>query len=277
YGLVGLKTHAKTALVVRREGEGLRRYVHLGTGNYNPITARIYTDLSYFTCRDEILNDVTELFNFLTGYSQRDGYSKLAVAPVNLRQRFTELIDREIAHAAQGRAARLIWKMNSLTDVKMIKKLYAASQAGVTIDLIVRGICCLRPGVKGISDNIRVRSIVGRFLEHSRVFYCFNDNQTELYLSSADLMERNLDRRVEVMFPIEDAAIADWIKQEILDLALQDNVRARRLNPDGTYTRVTPQDGEAPLDSQMVPILTRTETKHPRAVPRPAPAEPITS
>ena len=276
YGLVGLKTHAKMALVVRREGDGLRRYVHLGTGNYNQVTARVYTDLSYFTCREEIVQEVSEVFNFLTGYSKRDVYSKLGVAPVNLRGRITELIDREIRNAKQGYEARLIWKMNALTDQKMIQKLYVASQAGVTIDLIVRGICCLRPGVQGVSEKIRVISIVGRFLEHSRVFYCLNRDKPELFLGSADLMERNLNRRVELMFPIEDPAIAARIKSEVLDTALRDNVRARRLNPDGTYTRIEPRDGEDHFDSQMAQILARTsETECIRAVPRLVPSTPV--
>ena len=277
YGLVGLKTHAKMALVVRREGDQLRRYVHLGTGNYNPVTARIYTDLSYFTCRDEIANDVSEVFNYLTGYSQRDEYAKLAVAPVNLRERFAALIDREIQQAKQGHPARLIWKMNALTDVRLIQKFYAASQSGVTIDLIVRGICCLRPGVTGVSENIRVISIVGRFLEHSRVFYCQNHENPELYLGSADVMERNLDRRVETMFPIEDAGFADWIKREVLDAALRDTARARRLTRDGTYTHVHPHDGDPPFDSQMAPILARSaDAKPPRPIPRAAPSTPAT-
>ena len=251
YGLVGLKTHSKMLLVVRREADGLRRYVHLGTGNYNPVTARIYTDLSLLTSREDITNEVTEVFNYLTGYSKRDDYRKLGVAPVNLRERITELIHREIEHAQAGREARLIFKMNSLTDPKIIVLLYQASQAGVRIDLIVRGICCLRPGAPGLSENIRVISIVGRFLEHSRVYYCLNDGHPELYLSSADLMGRNLNRRVELMFPIEDSALAESIKAEVLDTALRDTVRARRLNADGTHTPVGTQDGLAPLDSQV--------------------------
>ncbi len=206
YGLVGLKTHGKMALVVRKEADGLRRYVHLGTGNYNPVTARIYTDHSFFTCRTDIAEDATEVFNFLTGYSRRSTFRKLAVAPISLREQITALIDREIAHARAGREAHLIFKMNALTDTQIIERLYDASCAGVRIDLIVRGVCCLRPGVKGISDNVRVISIVGRFLEHSRVYYARNNGAHEVYLSSADLMGRNLDRRVELMFPIEEPA-----------------------------------------------------------------------
>jgi polyphosphate kinase len=272
YGLVGLKTHGKIALVVRKEQEGLRRYVHLGTGNYNPVTARIYTDLSLFTCREEITNDATEVFNLLTGYSNRESFRKLAVAPVNLRETFTTLIDREVEHARQGREARLILKMNSLTDAQMIEKLYLASQAGVRIDCIVRGICCLRPGLKGISENIRVISIVGRFLEHSRVFFFLNCGQSEIYLSSADLMGRNLDRRVELMFPVEDPAMADDLRREVLESALRDNVAARILQSTGQYARVAPQNGEEAFESQRMIIQSRTtRVRPPRAVPREAP------
>jgi polyphosphate kinase len=270
YGLVGLKTHAKMALVVRKEQEGLRRYVHLGTGNYNPITARIYTDLSFFTSREDIAADATEVFNFLTGYSNRDAYKKLAVAPVNLRERLTELIDREISHARQGREARMMFKMNSLSDEKIVEKFYAASRAGVSIDLIVRGVCCLRPGIKGTSDNIRVRSIVGRFLEHSRVFYFQNGSSPELYLSSADLMGRNLNRRVELMFPVENAHLAEEIKRETLDIALSDRVAARTLQADGSYVRVSPGPREEAPESQR--IILRQRTERPRAV-RPIPRE----
>jgi polyphosphate kinase len=272
YGLVGLKTHAKIALVVRKEQEGLRRYVHLGTGNYNPVTARIYTDLSLFTCREEITNDATEVFNLLTGYSNRESFRKLAVAPVNLRETFATLIDREVEHARQGREARLILKMNSLTDAQMIENLYLASQASVRIDCIVRGICCLRPGLKGISENIRVISIVGRFLEHSRVFFFLNGGQSEIYLSSADLMGRNLDRRVELMFPVEDPAMADDLRREVLESALRDNVAARILQSTGEYARVAPQNGEEAFESQRMIIQSRTtRVRPPRAVPRETP------
>jgi len=277
YGLVGLKTHAKIALVVRKEGEGLRRYIHLGTGNYNPVTARIYTDLSLFTCREEIANDVTEVFNFLTGYSKRENYSKLAVAPISLRGRITALIDREITHAREGREAQLVFKMNSLTDTDIMQKLYEASRAGVRVDLIVRGVCCLRPGVPGVSENIRVLSIVGRFLEHTRVYYCLNGGSSELYLSSADLMGRNLDRRIELLFPVESPPLSAIIKEEVLDTALCDTARARRLTSDGSYVRLSPEEGKEPLDSQLVPILTRTaRAKAPRPVPREAPPPPQT-
>jgi len=275
YGLVGLKTHGKMALVVRKENDGLRRYVHLGTGNYNPVTAKIYTDLSFFTCREEITDDATEVFNFLTGYSKREQYRKLAVAPVNLRQKISGLIEREMEHARAGQDAYLIFKMNSLTDPKTILLLYEASKAGVKIDLIVRGICCLRPGLEGISDNIRVISIVGRFLEHSRVFYCLNNGSPEIYFSSADLMSRNLNRRVELLFPVEDPAIADRMRKEIFDTALRDNVRARLLNADGTHSRVMPSDGEEPFDSQLVTIQSRSsKSSEPRPIPREAPPNP---
>ncbi len=273
YGLVGLKTHAKMALVVRREQDAIRRYVHLGTGNYNPVTAKIYTDISLFTCRDEITADAVEVFNFLTGYSNRDTYRKLAVAPVNLRERLTALIDREIAHAKAGVPGQLVFKMNSLTDTKMIEKLYEASGAGVSIDLIVRGICCLRPGKKGISDNIRVISIVGRFLEHSRVFYFANGGAPEIYMGSADLMGRNLDHRVELVFPVEDRALTSTLMKEVLVTALADRTRARVLGADGIYTKADPAFTEKP-DSQQVILRSRIRavpSKPP--VPREAPAQ----
>ncbi len=276
YGLVGLKTHAKMALVVRKEPEGLKRYVHLGTGNYNPVTAKIYTDFSYLTCREDIAEDATEVFNYLTGYSRREEYTKLAVAPVTLRQRLVALIDREIAFAKSGGSAGMILKMNALTDVKTIAKLYEASAAGVKIELIVRGVCSLRPGIPNLSENIRVISIVGRYLEHSRVFYFGNGGNPELYLSSADLMGRNLDRRVELMFPIEDREIAAAIKRDALDLALADRVRARTLQPDATYARFSPPDGAPILDSQIQNMLQRTQqaqTKQP--TPREAPPAPM--
>jgi polyphosphate kinase len=273
YGLVGLKTHAKMALVVRREQEGIRRYVHLGTGNYNPVTAKIYTDISLFTCRDDITADAVEVFNFLTGYSNRDTYQKLAVAPVNLRERLIALIDREISHAKAGRPAQLIFKMNSLTDTAMIEKLYEASRAGVSIDLIVRGICCLRPGKKGISENIRVISIVGRFLEHSRVFYFANGGEPEVHCGSADLMGRNLDHRVELVFPVEDRRLTAIIMKEVLVTALADRTRARVLGEDGSYTRAEPAVPEKP-DSQQVILRSRVRPVAAKApVPREAPAQ----
>lgn len=250
YGLLGLKTHAKVALVVRREQDGLRRYVHLGTGNYNAGTARVYTDLGLLTSRPDIGADASELFNFLTGYSKQRAYRTLLVAPVTLRERLTSLIAREIEHAEAGRAGRLIFKVNALVDPRMTDLLYRASAAGVEIDLIVRGICALRPGVPGLSDRIRVRSIVGRFLEHSRVYWFGNGGRPEVYLGSADLMQRNLDRRVETLFPVEDGALARYLGEVLLPTYLADNLRARVLRPDGSYLRVCPHDREPPLDSQ---------------------------
>ncbi|MBD0370207.1 MAG: polyphosphate kinase 1 [Pyrinomonadaceae bacterium] len=251
YGLMGLKTHCKVALVVRREGKHLRRYVHVATGNYNPTTSRIYTDLGLFTADPEIGADATDLFNFLTGYSWQDKYRQLMVAPLHLRERMMALIKRETKHARHGREARIIAKINSLTDTEIIRALYEASRAGVKVDLIVRGICMLRPGVHGISDNIQVISIVGRFLEHSRIFYFANDGEDEAYIGSADWMQRNLNRRVEVVTPIKDENIKRYLKEEILEVYLRDNVKARRLMPDGTYERVRPAKGEETLDSQM--------------------------
>ncbi|HNP70849.1 MAG TPA: polyphosphate kinase 1 [Kouleothrix sp.] len=250
YGLVGLKTHAKIALIVRREYDGLRRYVHLGTGNYNAGTARVYTDLGLLTCRPDIGADVSDLFNFLTGYSRQSRYRKLLVAPVNLRERLTLLIEREIAHAASGRAGHLIFKLNALVDPAMIDLLYQASAVGVKVDLNVRGMCCLRPGVPGMSENISVRSVIGRFLEHSRIYYFANDGAPEVYLGSADLMQRNLDRRVETLFPIEDPALVAHIRNDLLAVYLRDNTRAHVLQPDGSYLRARPGEGEPTIDSQ---------------------------
>jgi polyphosphate kinase len=252
YGLVGLKTHAKIALVVRRENDGLRRYIHLGTGNYNAATARIYTDLGLLTCNPDIGADASDLFNLLTGYSRQHRYRKLLVAPVNLRDRLTRLIERETAHANSGRGGHLIFKINALVDPPMIDLLYQASRVGVQVDLIVRGICCLRPGVAGLSENISVRSVVGRFLEHSRIYYFENDGEPEVYLGSADLMQRNLDRRIETLFPIEDAAIVKQIRENMLVIYLNDNTRAQLLQPDGSYVRAHPADDQPPLDSQAV-------------------------
>jgi polyphosphate kinase len=261
YGLVGLKTHAKLCLVVRKEADGLRRYIHLGTGNYNPDTARIYTDFSVFTCKEDIASDASEVFNFLTGFSQKSEYKKLIVAPLNLRSRIVEMIQREIAHARAGKSAQLQFKLNSLTDTKMIETLYEASKAGVKVDLIVRGICCLRPGVKGVSENIRVRSVVGRFLEHSRVFWFANDGNPELYCSSADLMGRNLDRRVELMFPIEEKVWMEFVKRETLDVGMRDNVGARMLDAHGCYTRLGSTNSEEAFESQRMLIQSRLKKK----------------
>jgi polyphosphate kinase len=235
YGLLGLKTHCKVALVVRREGKKLRRYIHLGTGNYNPQTARVYTDLSLFSAAPELGEDVASLFNLLTGYAEPPRWKKLTVAPFGLQDRLIELIGREAERARRGEPARIIAKMNSLVDAAVIRALYAASQAGVEIDLIVRGICCLRPGVPGVSERIRVTSIVDRFLEHSRVFIFGAGDNPDCLLSSADWMPRNFHSRVEVMFPVEDKALKARLLGEILGLPLQDQVRARRLLHDGTY------------------------------------------
>ena len=251
YGLVGLKTHCKVALVVRKEqGGGLRRYVHLGTGNYNPITARIYTDLSLFTARPDIAADVSDLFNHLTGYSRQRRYRKLLVAPVNMRERLMQMIAREAEWARRGKPARLILKTNTLTDIPIIRALYAAAQAGVKIDLIVRGACSLRPGVAGVSENIRVVSIVGRFLEHSRIYYFHNGGRYQILCGSADLMRRNLDRRVEVLFPVEDAALKKQLRDDVLEPYLRDTVNAHVLQPDGSYLRLSPAPGEAPFSAQ---------------------------
>lgn len=250
YGLIGLKTHAKVALVVRREADGLRRYVHLGTGNYNATTARVYEDLCLLTCRPEIGADTSLLFNSLTGYSRHSEYSRLLVAPLHLRRSILERIEREVCMHQDFSNGHLLFKMNALVDPAIIRALYRASQAGVRVDLLVRGICCLRPGLPGISETIRVYSIVGRFLEHSRIFYFANGGQEEIYLGSADMMQRNLDGRVETLFPIEDPALRAAIFQRILQPFLSDTVNARELHPDGTYTRVTPKPGELPFDCQ---------------------------
>jgi polyphosphate kinase len=250
YGLLGLKTHSKIALVVRKEGEGIRRYMHLGTGNYNAITAQLYEDIGMFTIDEDIGADATDLFNYLTGYSSKQDYRKLLVAPINLRERMEELIQREIENQENGEEGHLIFKMNSLVDKKMIKALYLASQAGVKIDLLVRGICCLRPGIEGVSENIQVTSIVGRFLEHSRIYYFRNAGQEEIYLGSADLMPRNINRRVEVLFPVEEPRLIRYLHDDVLQTYLADNVKARRMLPDGSYERVEVGSKEEPLNSQ---------------------------
>ena len=261
YGLVGLKTHSKIALVVRNEGDHIRRYVHLGTGNYNAVTAHIYEDLGLFTADEEIGADATDLFNYLTGYSAKSDYRKLWVAPVNLRRKMEEHIRREIAHAEAGRPARLIFKMNALADAPIIRLLYRASQAGVRVDLLVRGVCCLRPGLEGISENIRVVSIVGRFLEHSRIYYFQNGGEEEVYLGSADLMPRNLNRRVEVIFPVENPDLVRKIRDEIIAAYLSDNVKARLMQPDGSYTRLAPAEGEPPFSAQQHFMQLRTAAR----------------
>jgi polyphosphate kinase len=234
-------------MIVRREGDVIRRYVHLGTGNYNPATARLYTDLSMFTCDEDIAADASELFNRLTGYSVTHCVQTLLVAPVNMKMQLEQMIRREIELARSGESARLIFKTNALEDVGIIKLLYEASQAGVQIDLLVRGICCLRPGVPGVSTNIRVTSIIGRFLEHSRVYYFRNGGQDEIYVGSADLMPRNLYRRIEILYPVRSPRLRDRIRDEVLGEYLCDTVNARRMLPDGTYqwtNRAAQRSGE---------------------------------
>jgi polyphosphate kinase len=263
YGQVELKTHAKVALVVRREATGLQRYVHLGTGNYNATTARVYEDLALLTCRPEITRDVSQLFNALTGYARNLTYQDLLVAPTTLRAGLLSRIEREIeAHKATGHG-RLIFKTNALVDMEFIRALYRASQVGVQVDLIVRGMCCLRPGVEGVSENIRVVSLVGRYLEHSRIFYFAHDGAGgEVLVGSADLMPRNLDHRVEVVFPIVDPAQRAFITDDLLPAYLRDTANARRLRPDGTYTHLAPPEGEPPFDVQQ--WLAQTPTMPPQ-------------
>lgn len=251
YGLTGLKTHSKIVMVVRREADRIRRYAHIGTGNYNPKTARIYTDLGLFSCREDLGADLTDLFNYLTGYSRQRSYRQLLVAPVNMRDRMVALIHREIEHSQNGEAGRIVAKMNALVDPQIIATLYEASRAGVQIDLIVRGICCLRPGLKDLSENIRVISIVGRFLEHSRIFYFHNRGQEEIYIGSADWMPRNLDRRVEAITPVEDPEIAKDL-QEILGIMLADNRQAWDLQPDGRYIQRRPAADYPEQSSQKI-------------------------
>ena len=252
YGLPGLKTHTKTALVVRKESDGIRRYAHIGSGNYNSQTARVYTDLGLLTSDPNMGADLTDLFNSLTGFSRQNSFRNLLVAPRNMRQRFTEMVDREAEHARAGRPARIIAKMNSLVDAEIITHLYDGSQAGVDIDLIVRGICCLRPGIPGISDRIRVVSIVGRFLEHSRIYYFGNDGNEEIYFGSADWMPRNFDRRVEVVAPIENRQLHPRVCS-LLETCLADNRQAWDLQPDGTYVQRKP--GSNPVISTHERLL----------------------
>ena len=236
YGLVGLKTHCKITLIVRREEDGIRRYVHLGTGNYNDSTAKLYTDCGLLTCREKIGEDATAVFNMLSGYSEPLYWNRLALAPLWLRNRFLRLIDREAANAANGRPAGIVAKMNSLCDQEIIEHLYAAGQAGVKIHLIVRGICCLKAGVPGLSDNIRVCSIVGNFLEHARIFRFENDGDPLFFMGSADWMPRNLDRRVEIMFPVEDERLTAQL-DHYLEVQMEDNVKAHYMQPDGSYEK----------------------------------------
>ena len=259
YGFADLKTHAKLCLVVRQEPEGIKMYVHTGTGNYNPTTAKVYTDLGLFTADPQIVADVSEIFNYLTGYSNQKEFRGLLVAPLQLRTRLSELIAREAEHARAGREARVIIKVNAITDDQMIRQLYRASQAGVSIDLIVRSICSLRPGVPGVSENIRVRSIVGRFLEHHRIYYFLNGGHEEMYIGSADLMERNLDRRVETLTPVRDASILEHIREVVLGSYLRDTDRAMVLDASGHYQR--PEEAAGNFNSQQFLLQRYTEQK----------------
>ena len=268
YGLVGYKIHCKICQIIRRDEDGIRRYVHLSTGNYNPTTARIYTDVGLLTCQRDFGEDATNLFNLLTGVCQFQGLRKLLVAPFDLHERILVLIQREAAHARQGLPARIIAKMNSLVDPQAITALYEASQAGVKIDLIVRGTCCLRPQVPGLSENITVRSIVDRFLEHSRIFYFENACQPEVFVGSADWMPRNFFRRIEAVFPIEDGNLRERVRQELLELPLADNVKARLLQADGTWQRVAVRRGAARHRSQHELLAAAAAPDHASTKPR---------
>jgi polyphosphate kinase len=282
HGLVGLKTHCKLSLLVRRDPDGVTRsYAHIGTGNYNATTARIYTDLSLFTADPEITRAVHDVFSFLTAYAENPSYDPLLVAPLDLAEKCIWLIDREAEYARQGRPARIVAKMNALLDKNIVQALYRASQAGVDIDLIVRGICALRPGVRGVSDRIRVRSIVGRFLEHSRIFYFANGGQEQIYAGSADWMPRNLYERVEVLTPVRDELLRERVRGEILEAYLADNLKARILLPDGTYIRAwqaaggkrkqKPPAGAAAFSAQDF-LIALAEGKPPLSLPAAMPA-----
>jgi polyphosphate kinase len=257
YGFADLKTHAKLCLVVRKEPHGIQRYVHTATGNYNPHTAKVYTDMGIFTADPDIVADVSDIFNYLTGYSNQKEFRSLLVAPVQLRARLTELIMREAEHAKAGRPARMIIKVNAITDDQMIRVLYRASQAGVSMDLLVRGICSLRPGIPGVSENIRVRSVVGRFLEHSRLYWFENGGQDEVYIGSADLMERNLDRRVETLTPVRDPEILEHIRDVVLHAYLRDTDRAMVLDSSGKYQR--PEGASGTFSAQQFLLQHYTE------------------
>lgn len=258
YGFREVKTHCKLCLIIRREPDGIRAYAHIGTGNYNPITARLYTDLALFTSDPDITQDISELFNFLTGFSRQSEYRKLLVAPLNLREGIIERIEREVEAKERTGVGRIIFKLNSLVDPEVIDALYEASNAGVEIDLIVRGICCLRPGLPGLSENIRVRSIVGRFLEHSRVFWFENGGRPEAFIGSADLMRRNLDRRVEVLAPVEDARLVQHLREVVLQSYLDDNLQTWVERSDGTYDPLG--GGSPPIDAQKE-LLTRSSLR----------------
>ncbi|HMB23247.1 MAG TPA: polyphosphate kinase 1 [Anaerolineales bacterium] len=245
YGLVGLKVHCKVTMVVRKEGDGIRRYLHLGTGNYNAVTSLVYEDIGLFTCDEAMASDITDLFNHLTGYSTKHDFRKLLVAPFDLRTRLEKLIRREIEHAQAGHKAHLIFKVNAIVDPYFMELLYEASQAGVKVDLLVRSMCCLKAGIKGVSENVRVVSIVGRYLEHSRLYYFYNQGAEEIYMGSADLMPRNLDHRVEVIFPVEDAKHVCYLREKMLEIYLHDNTRARVMQENGTYLRLQPGEDKA--------------------------------
>ena len=273
YGLVGLKTHAKLTLVVRREGDRIRRYAHLGTGNYNPSTARVYTDLGLLTARETLTADAARVFDLLTSLSKPARMDRMLVAPFDMLPRLVALIRREAEHARAGRPARIVAKMNALADEAVVEALYEASCAGVPVDLVVRGICVLRPGVPGVSENVRVTSVVGRFLEHSRVYAFENGGSPEVYLGSADWMPRNLRHRVEVLFPVEDAALRDRLRNEVLATYLADRVKARRILPDGSHERVVAGAGEAAVSAQvaLLDAAAKLASRTPEVEPEPAP------
>ena len=257
YGLLGLKTHSKIALVVRKQNGHIKRYLHLSTGNYNAVTANLYEDVCFFTTDEDMGADATDLFNYLTGYSAKRNYRKLVIAPINLRSKLESLIKREIAHQSKGKQGHIMLKTNSLVDKGIIKLLYKASMAGIRIELFVRGICCLRPGIKGISENITVTSIVGRFLEHSRIYYFLNGGKEEILIGSADLMPRNIDRRVELLFPIENPRYVKQLRDNVLAIYRKDNIKARRMKSDGTYERVNAKPDEELIACQEVLIRQR--------------------
>ncbi|UCH64457.1 MAG: polyphosphate kinase 1 [Ignavibacterium sp.] len=250
YGLVGLKTHAKMTLVVRKEFDGVKRYVHVATGNYNAITAKLYTDLGMFTCDEDFCSDVSDIFNYLTGYSKQKDYRKLIVAPINMRDKMIEMINKEIENVKAGGEGKIIWKFNSLVDPAIISALYEASINSVKIDLIVRGICCLVPKIPGLSENIKVTSIVGRYLEHSRLFYFYDNGNEKIYLSSADMMQRNLDKRVEITFPVEDQLLKNELMRTLVKVGLKDNTKTRLLLPDMSYEFVKNENGVKTVNSQ---------------------------